>query len=90
MLTRRLPYLFREIGAQEEELSKTNRAEIWSEPDRDGFRNVGVNVCHILNIDCCVNCDKNSPEHKHSGVEFRAFDLEVKRTPGPIPTGPLT
>jgi len=43
--------------------------------DRDGFRNFAVNVCHLLNINCCRNCPKNDVK-KFGALEFRMFNTE--------------
>lgn len=42
---------------------------------RDGYRNFAVNVCHVLNIDCCQECPKNFAP-KFGAVEFRMFNSE--------------
>jgi gamma-glutamyl hydrolase len=43
--------------------------------DRDGYRNFAVNVCHLINVDCCRNCTKNHV-HKFGALEFRLFNTE--------------
>merc|ERR1712100_64183 len=35
---------------------------------------MGVNICHLVNVRCCRDCDKNVAP-KHGGVEFRLFDV---------------
>ena len=37
---------------------------------------MGINLCHILHIQCCIDCEHNSREH-NTALEFRPFDLEV-------------
>merc|ERR1712113_465982 len=41
---------------------------------RDGYRNFAVNLCHVLPISCCQDCEKNLVP-KHGLVEFRVFDM---------------
>jgi hypothetical protein len=41
--------------------------------ERDGFRNMAVNVCHLLDVKCCLDCVKNDVP-KFGALEFRAFD----------------
>lgn len=43
--------------------------------ERDGYRNFAINVCHLLDIDCCQNCTKNDTP-KFGAVEFRMFNSE--------------
>jgi hypothetical protein len=40
---------------------------------RDGYRLYVLNVCHLLDVKCCFNCDKNSAP-KFGGIEFRGLD----------------
>lgn len=46
--------------------------------ERDGYRNCGMNVCHLLEVDCCQNCSKNLVP-KFGGIEFRLFDASFDR-----------
>lgn len=46
--------------------------------NRDGYRNFAVNVCHLLDVDCCRNCAKNTVP-KFGGLEFRLFDASFDR-----------
>jgi len=43
--------------------------------ERDGYRNFAINVCHLLDMDCCQNCTKNDIP-KFGAVEFRMFNSE--------------
>lgn len=66
--------VFNDVG--ERDLEQDNTIA-WAHPSDDGFRNSAVNLCHILPIPCCRKCDHNKRANRHTGVEFRVFDLEV-------------
>lgn len=53
---------------------KGPRGPLMRVSERDGYRNLAVNVCHLLQVDCCWDCDKNLVA-KHGGLEFRLFDF---------------
>jgi len=66
--------------AQAEELLQAHSQDLFTHKRssdfvgrRDGYRNMPVNVCKFLDVDCCQECDKNE-KAKWSGVEFRIFD----------------
>eukprot|EP00747_Dinoflagellata_sp_TGD_P167913 gnl/TRDRNA2_/TRDRNA2_193225_c0_seq1.p1 gnl/TRDRNA2_/TRDRNA2_193225_c0~~gnl/TRDRNA2_/TRDRNA2_193225_c0_seq1.p1 ORF type:complete len:398 (+),score=48.40 gnl/TRDRNA2_/TRDRNA2_193225_c0_seq1:63-1256(+) len=42
---------------------------------RDGYRMFALNVCHVLNVNCCHDCEKNKTP-KFGYVEFRLFNTE--------------
>jgi hypothetical protein len=41
--------------------------------NRDGYRDMAINVCHHLDVKCCLDCEKNNVKKFHA-LEFRAFD----------------
>jgi len=43
--------------------------------DRDGYRRMALNVCHLLHVNCCLSCEKNAVP-KFGAVEFRVFNTE--------------
>jgi hypothetical protein len=48
-------------------------------PDRNrlvGSRTLSVNVCHLLQVDCCINCNKNAVP-KFGALEFRIFNAAL-------------
>ena len=51
-------------------------ASLWLNESHDGLRQMGINLCRILDIPCCLNCEHNSQNHIPV-LEFRVFDLEV-------------
>jgi hypothetical protein len=58
-------------------LSKPTKADrkLCDDPDmvdHTGLRNFAINVCHLLDVDCCRNCNKNKTP-KFGAVEFRVF-----------------
>lgn len=63
---------FRRLSNQ----TKTTSSE--KKKNRDGYRNFAVNVCHLLDVDCCRNCSKNMVP-KFGGLEFRLFDANFDR-----------
>jgi len=65
------------VGKQQlEQLFHSHESKIRNIKDeRDGFRNFGINVCHLLNISCCMDCPKNETP-KFGAVEFRMFNTE--------------
>jgi len=46
------------------------------DPERDGYRRLAVNMCHVLDVNCCVDCDKNNVR-KFGALEFRQFDASL-------------
>lgn len=42
---------------------------------RNGYRTFALNLCHLLDIDCCVDCEKNLVK-KFGAIEFRVFDSQ--------------
>jgi hypothetical protein len=42
------------------------------EPAGTGLRNFAVNVCHLLDVNCCKDCSKNDAP-KFGAIEFRVF-----------------
>lgn len=48
---------------------------VLGKPSYMGFRNLVVNLCHLMpGVDCCNGCSHNR-KPKHSGIEFRMFDV---------------
>jgi hypothetical protein len=41
-----------------------------------GLRNFGMNICHVLDVDCCRDCDKNNVP-KFGALEFRIFKASL-------------
>lgn len=65
-----LPAAFRRLASS----MKGATGPLVDAPERDGYRNFAVNVCHLLPVDCCWECEKNHVT-KHGGLEFRLFDF---------------
>lgn len=58
-----------------ENLTTIGKEQSWDkapDPERDGYRNCALNVCHLIDVDCCKDCPKNLVP-KFGGLEFRMF-----------------
>lgn len=53
----------------------SNSFEVEELDEYQGYRNLAVNVCHLLDVPCCMDCGKNNVA-KFGYLEFRLFNSE--------------